>query len=158
MLMASDVHNLSNKRSPSHKYLFNSDSFANLISPEGEINNIFFNNLISEWQKNEQTNKYINLSDAKNPKIKIDKLIADDQFASGTIKNINTQILIENREQRYGFSHELPQMYHEFPLIFRVGRGYTPFIGWGSHRQGFTPPAYIAATPNGVPTHRHKVP
>ena len=35
------------------------------------------------------------------------------------------------------FLHEWPQMYHEFPLIFRVGRGYTPFIGWGSHRQGF---------------------
>ena len=29
-------------------------------------------------------------------------------------------------------------MCHEFPLIFRVGRGYTPFIGWGSHRQVHT--------------------
>ena len=56
------------------------------------------------------------------------------------------------------FLHEWPRMCHEFPLIFRVGRGYTPFIGWGSHRQvhtgrvhtgRFTPAGF---TPAGVET------
>ena len=75
------MHNLLGGPSVSSEYLFNSDSFTNLISPEGEINSAFFSSLISKWQKNEQTNLYVNLDNPNSPKIKIDKLIADSKLS-----------------------------------------------------------------------------
>lgn len=100
-----NMHNLLNEPSVNSEYLLDSNSFANLISPKGEMDNIFFNNLISEWQKNEQTNSYINLDDSDNPKIKIDKLIADGKLAQYTIENINVQVLSENAEQIFDFGN-----------------------------------------------------